>query len=48
MKKATASAQYKKATLETGLIVQVPPFVNVGDVVKIDTETEEYLERVSK
>lgn len=48
MKKATASAQYKNATLETGLIVQVPPFVNVGDVIRIDTETEEYLERVSK
>jgi elongation factor P len=48
MKKATASAQYKRATLETGLVVQVPPFVNAGDVIRIDTETEEYLERVSK
>jgi len=48
MKRATASAQYKKATLETGLVVQVPPFVEVGDVIRVDTETEEYLERVSK
>ena len=30
--RATASAQVKPATLETGLVVQVPPFVSVGDI----------------
>ncbi len=48
LKKATASAQYKKATLETGLVVQVPPFIESGDIIRIDTETDEYLERISK
>jgi len=45
IKGATASNQVKPATLETGLVVQVPPFVNPGDVVKINTETGEYLSR---
>jgi elongation factor P len=44
--RATASAQVKPATLETGLVVQVPPFVNIGDVVRISTETGEYLKKV--
>ncbi|MFH1874873.1 MAG: elongation factor P [Pseudomonadota bacterium] len=48
VKKQTASASYKKAVLETGLVVQVPPFVEVGDVIKVDTETGEYLERSQK
>ena len=43
--RATASAQVKPATLETGLVVQVPPFVNTGDLVRISTETGEYLSR---
>jgi elongation factor P len=42
---ATASAQVKPATLETGLVVQVPPFVNEGDRVRINTETGEYQSR---
>jgi elongation factor P len=42
---ATASAQLKPATLETGLVVQVPPFVNQGDKVRINTETGEYQSR---
>jgi elongation factor P len=46
IKGATASAQVKPATLETGLVVQVPPFVNPGDVVRVNTETGEYLSRV--
>jgi len=46
IKGATASAQVKPATLETGLVVQVPPFVNTGDVVRVSTETGEYLSRV--
>src|SRR3954471_3457703 len=46
IKGATASAQVKPATLETGLVVQVPPFVNVGDVIRVNTETGEYLKKV--
>ena len=45
IKGATASAQVKPATLETGLVVQVPPFVNTGDLVRVSTETGEYLSR---
>src|SRR4026208_2603083 len=45
IKGATASAQVKPATLETGLVVQVPPFVNTGDKVRISTDTGEYLSR---
>ncbi|MBP3957519.1 hypothetical protein J8F10_19910 [Gemmata sp. G18] len=43
---ATASAVTKPATLETGLRVTVPQFVNVGDRVVIDTRTGEYSGRV--
>jgi len=46
IKGATASAQIKPATLETGLVVNVPSFVNTGDVVRLSTETGEYLSRV--
>lgn len=42
----TVSGSSKPARLETGLSVQVPFFVNVGDRVRIDTRTGEYLERV--
>ena len=45
IKGATASAQVKPATLETGLVVQVPPFVNTGDLIRVTTETGEYLSR---
>jgi elongation factor P len=45
VKGATAAAQYKPATLETGLKISVPPFVNVGEVVQVDTRTGEYLSR---
>jgi elongation factor P len=45
IKGATASAQVKPATLETGLVVQVPPFVNPGDLIRVSTETGEYLSR---
>jgi elongation factor P len=43
----TATGTYKEAELETGAKVQVPLFINVGDVLKIDTRTGEYSERVS-
>ncbi|MEW6228767.1 MAG: elongation factor P [Bacillota bacterium] len=42
----TATGGSKPATLETGAIVQVPLFVNVGDVIRVDTRTGQYLERV--
>ena len=45
IKGATASAQVKPATLETGLVVQVPPFVNEGDMIRVSTDTGEYLSR---
>ena len=43
----TATGGTKLATLETGLTVQVPLFVNEGDILKIDTRTGSYLERSS-
>jgi elongation factor P len=42
----TACAGTKPATLETGIVIQVPLFVNEGDVVRLDTRTAEYVERV--
>ena len=42
----TASGATKPATLETGLVVQVPLFINEGDTIKIDTRTGYYIERV--
>jgi elongation factor P len=42
----TATGGTKPAKLETGLIVNVPLFVSVGDRIKVDTRTGEYLERV--
>tara|TARA_Y100000588_G_scaffold394887_1_gene518062 strand:- start:2200 stop:2766 length:567 start_codon:yes stop_codon:yes gene_type:complete len=41
-------AATKPATLETGLVLQVPLFVNEGDIVKIDTRDNKYIERVTK
>ncbi len=43
----TASAGGKPATVETGLTVQVPFFINPGDTIKVDTRNGQYLERVS-
>ena len=45
-KGATASSSYKPAKLENGMSIKVPPFVKVGDAVRVDTATDEYLERV--
>jgi elongation factor P len=45
MKGSTATSQYKSAILETGLEVQVPPFIDVGEVIQIDTGSGEYLGR---
>ena len=43
---ATATNQPKPATLETGLVVTVPPFIKIGDKVRVDTRTGEYITRV--
>ncbi len=43
----TAQGGTKSATLETGAVVQVPLFLNEGDIVKVDTRTGEYLSRVA-
>lgn len=42
----TASGATKPATVETGATLQVPLFINIGDVIKIDTRSDEYLSRV--
>ncbi len=42
----TRTGGYKPATLETGLVVQVPLFVEEGEKIKVDTRTGEYIERV--
>ena len=41
----TASNTYKPATVETGYTLQVPLFINTGDMIRIDTRTGEYMER---
>jgi elongation factor P len=46
IKGATATNQNKPAVVETGLSVLVPPFVKIGDMIRIDTRTGEYLTRV--
>ena len=46
LKGATASASSKPATLETGLVVGVPQFVNIGDKVRVEASTGEYLTRI--
>jgi elongation factor P len=45
LKGATAAAQYKPATLETGLKIDVPPFIGVGEVIQVDTRDGKYLKR---
>ncbi len=42
----TATGGTKPATVETGATIQVPLFINTGDVIKVDTRTETYIERV--
>ena len=45
LKGATVTNALKPATTETGLVVQVPNFIDVGDVIRVDTENGEYLSR---
>jgi elongation factor P len=47
IKGATATNQLKEAVCETGLKTRVPPFIKEGEVVRISTESGEYLSRVS-
>lgn len=47
LQKATASAVMKPARLETGLVISVPPFVNNGDKVKVDTSEGRYIQRAT-
>jgi elongation factor P len=44
----TVSGSGKPATLETGAVVQVPFFVDQGDVIRVDTRTSEYLDRIKR
>jgi elongation factor P len=46
IKGATATNQNKPATMETGLVVSVPPFIKIGEILRIDTRTGEYITRV--
>ena len=48
LKTATVTNALKPATTETGLVVQVPNFINAGDVIRVDTETGAYLQRGAK
>ena len=44
----TASGDSKPATVETGYVLQVPPFVEQGELIKIDTRSGQYVERVKR
>jgi elongation factor P len=46
LKGDTASGGSKPATIETGAVITVPLFVNEGDMIRVDTRTEKYIERV--
>jgi len=48
IKGGSATNVQKPATLETGLVVNVPPFINPGETIRVDTESGTYLERVNK
>ncbi len=45
VKRGTASGSFKSATVETGLVIKVPAFIQAGDKVVVNTETGEYQER---
>ena len=48
LKGATITNVYKTAKLETGAVVQVPPFISQGELIRVDTRSGEYLERAGK
>ena len=45
IKNATATTSFKPAMLETGISVQVPPFVNIGEKIRVNTDDGSYIER---
>ena len=47
LKGATITNVYKAATLETGAVVQVPPFIEEGEMIRVDTREAKYLERAN-
>ena len=48
LKGATATNQNKKAVMETGVVINVPPFIETGEILRVDTRSGEYIERVKK
>ena len=46
LKGQTVSSSYKPATLENGLNIQVPPFIESGDNIIVDTRTIEYIKKI--
>ena len=46
IKRQTASSSYKPATLENGINIMVPPFINSGDKIILDTRTLEYIKKI--
>ena len=46
IKGQTASSSYKPATLENGINITVPPFINSGDIIVLDTRTLEYVKKI--
>ena len=46
IKRQTTSSSYKPATLENGIKIMVPPFINMGDRIVLDTRTLEYLKKI--
>jgi elongation factor P len=48
IKAQTISPQLKAATIETGAVIGVPSFINEGDIIKVDTRTGTYVERINK
>jgi elongation factor P len=48
LKAQTISPQLKSATIETGAAIGVPSFINEGDIIKVDTRTGTYVERINK
>jgi len=48
LKGATITNVYKAAKVETGAMVQVPPFIKIGEMIRVDTREGKYLERANK
>jgi len=48
IKGATAAPQYKPAMLETGLRISVPPFISAKDSILVDTQTRQFIKRISQ